>query len=449
MTQSTNRRDFLKQSAAVGATAWWFGTQSLAAQEKSPLERLNIACVGVGGKGNSDTNGLAKYGNVIGLCDVDETAAKKQGIRHKKAKQYSDYREMYDDIGDEIDVVSVSTPDHSHAPAALPAMRMGKHVYVQKPLTWSVEEARVMREVAAKEGIVTQMGNQGTADDGMRTSVEVLRSGAIGDVSEVHIWTNRPIWPQGTGRPKGSDPVPPNLHWDLFLGPAPERPYKNGVYTPFKWRGWLDFGTGALGDMACHTANMPVMALNLFDPTSVVAETAGIVENETYPAWSIITFQFPEKDGRGPVKVVWYDGGKLPPKELLEGESPSGSGCVVVGSKGKMYSRDDYGRTRIMLPKDEFADYKEPEKTLPRTNGHYEEFMMAAKAGDPKMTMSNFDYAGRLTETILLGNVAMRAGQKIEWDAKNMKVTNMDDGGESLIRRKYREGFDIAQYQEA
>jgi predicted dehydrogenase len=445
--QQTTRRDFLKQTsvgAAAAATgAWWLSTRDVLAQERSPLEQLNIACIGVGGKGNSDTNSMARFGKLVALCDVDMKSLKAQGARHKDAKQYQDYRKMLDELGDDLDIVTVSTPDHTHAPAALRAMRLGINCYVQKPLTWSVEEARLMRETAASEGVVTQMGNQGTAGNGLRTSVEIIRSGAIGDVNEVHVWTNRPIWPQGTGRPSGSDPVPADLDWDLFLGPAPQRPYVNGVYHPFKWRGWIDFGTGALGDMACHTANMPVMALDLFDPVSVVAESSGIVENETYPAWSVITFQFPERGGRPAVKLVWYDGKKLPSQDLLEGNKPSGSGSLVIGSKGKMFSTDDYGSTGKLLPQDQFADFQPPEPTLPRSPGHDEEFAAAVKENKPKAPMSNFDYAGRLTETILLGNVALRAGQKIEWDPKEMRCKNLPGGGEELIRREYRQGFGI------
>jgi predicted dehydrogenase len=446
-TPQTTRRDFLKQTsvgAAAAATgAWWLSTRDVLAKEASPMEQLNIACIGVGGKGNSDTNSMSRFGKLVALCDVDQKHLKAQGARHKDAKQYQDYRKMLEELGDDLDIVTVSTPDHTHAPAALRAMRMGINVYVQKPLTWSVEEARTMRETAAKQGVVTQMGNQGTAGDGLRTSVEILRSGAIGDVNEVHVWTNRPIWPQGTGRPSGEDPVPATLDWNLFLGAAPERPYVNGVYHPFKWRGWIDFGTGALGDMACHTANMPVMALGLFDPTSVVAESSGIVENETYPAWSVITFQFPERDGRPPVKMIWYDGGKLPAQELLEGHKPSGSGSLLIGSKGKMLSTDDYGSTGVLLPKERFEGFKNPEQSLPRSPGHDEEFAAAVKENKPKAPMSNFDYAGRLTETILLGNVALRAGQKIEWDPKAMRCKNLPNGGEELIRREYRKGFGI------
>lgn len=440
MTHDSTRREFIKQSAVGAGAAWWVGTQSLAAQEKSSVERLNFACIGVGGKGSSDTDSAGRHGNVVALCDIDTKRLAQKARAFPKAKTYTDYRQMLEEIGEEIDGVTVSTPDHTHAPAGLKAMRMGKHCFCQKPLTWSVEEARMMREVAKAKGVATQMGNQGTATDGLRTSVEIVRSGGIGDVTECHIWTNRPIWPQGTGRPEGEDPVPESLNWDLFLGAAPERPYKNNTYHPFKWRGWLDFGTGALGDMACHTANMAVMALDMFDPISIEAETSGIVENETYPKWSIITFMFPERNGKPPVKLTWYDGGKRPPLELLEGQKPSSSGSLLIGSKGKLYSPNDYGSNRVLMPVEEFKGYKEPEKSLPRTKDHFGEFAAACKGGPA--AMSNFDYAGRLTETILLGNVAMRAGEKVMWNAADMKIENIE-GGDALIRRTYRKGFSI------
>jgi predicted dehydrogenase len=296
--------------------------------------------------------------------------------------------------------------------------------------------------LAAKKKVATQMGNQGTSHAGLREAVETVRAGALGTVTEVHVWTNRPIWPQGQGRPAGNDPVPDYLHWDQFLGAAPERPYVDGVYTPFKWRGWLDFGTGALGDMACHTANMAVMALKLFDPVSIEAvESAGIVDHESYPKYSRIEFQFPESEGRGPVKFVWYDGGKRPAQELLQGKPFKDSGSLIIGSNGTLYSPDDYGSQYYLLPENVYKDYKKPEPSLPRTDDHFGEYAAACKGGPA--AMSNFDYAGRLTETILLGNVALRAGQKVEWDAKNMKITNIKDA-DHLITREYRKGFGLS-----
>ena len=455
MSRKSTRRDFVKQTSALGV-AWWVGSSvNLAAQERSPMERLNFACIGVDGKGDSDSNDAGVSGNAVAICDIDDLKLEKKSRNQnfRKAKKYNDYRKMLEEMGDEIDAVTVSTPDHSHAPASLTAMRLGINCFCQKPLTWSIQEARMMREVAAEKKVATQMGNQGTAENGLRECVEIVRAGGIGDVKEVHVWTNRPIWPQGVGRPEMTSEPPKFLHWDLFLGPAAERPFAP-VYHPFKWRGWLDFGTGALGDMACHTANMAVMALDLYDPeTVVVTKTSGIVEDETYPANTVIEFQFPARKASydsevelPPVKMIWYDGGEMPPQELLEGEKQTNSGLVLVGSKGKLYSPNDYGASYVLLPKEQFQDYQKPEQTLPRSPGHFDEFVIACKGGPA--AMSNFDYAGRLTETILLGNVALRyadehgVGEPIQWDAKNMQVKNAKDftGG---ITREYREGFGI------
>ena len=438
MSSKSTRRDFLQQSTALGA-AWWVGNQVAYTQEKSPIEQINFACIGVGGKGGSDSDDAGRHGNIVAICDVDENSLKRKKARFPKAKVYNDYRKMFDEMADEIDAVTVSTPDHSHAPAAAMALRNGKHTFCQKPLTWSVHEARTLRELAAEKGVATQMGNQGTSQTGLREAVEIIRSGAIGDVSEVHVWTNRPIWPQGTGRPEGSMEVPKNVHWDLFLGPAPERPY-HSAYHPFKWRGWLDFGTGALGDMACHTANMAVMALDLFDPQTVQAESSGIVENETYPKWAQIEFEFGKRGNLPPCKMFWYDGGKKPQSDYLIGQKQANSGSLIIGSKGALYSPNDYGAAYVLLPKENYEGYKKPEPSLPRSPGHFTEYANAIKGGPA--AMSNFNYAARLTETILLGNAALRTGKKLEWDAENLKFTNIDNS-DSLTRREYRSGWTL------
>ncbi|MDB4614134.1 Gfo/Idh/MocA family oxidoreductase [bacterium] len=465
MTRPT-RRKFLGQSAALG-TALWVGGQTQLKANTSALNSLSAACVGIGGKGDSDSSHIADHGvNLVGLCDVDRDRLTKKGRGYKDAKQFTDYREMLDQMGDKVDIVTVSTPDHNHACAAIKAMRMKKHIYCQKPLTWSIREARMMREVAAETGVVTQMGNQGTSEDGLREAVEVIRSGAIGDVAEVHIWSNRPVWPQGIGRPAGEDEVPASLDWDSWIGPAPMRPYKEGVYHSFNWRGWADFGTGALGDMACHTTNMPVMALKLWDPVAVTAvKNPGLFEGETFPGSSSLMFEFPEREGLPPCKFHWYDGGNLPedsliaqlPKrdqEKIAKQKAGGrktSGALVVGSKGMLFSPDDYGAKYFLLPAESFEGYKVPEQTLPRiphkAGGDQRqkwEFVATCKGEYKPGTMSNFGYAGRLTETILVGNLAMRAGegQRIEWDAKNLKSTNVE-AVNKFVQREYREGWTL------
>jgi predicted dehydrogenase len=457
MIPHTSRRSFLWQTALAGAAGSLVQGENLArAQDEkknekkadSPNARVRFACIGNGGKGDSDTRDAGKHGEIIALCDVDENTLDKMGDRFPKAKKYFDYRKMLEELGDKIDAVTVSTPDHTHAPASVMAMKMGKHCFCQKPLTWSVEEARVMRNLAAEKKLSTQMGNQGTAHDGFRQGVEVIRSGVLGPVKEIHVWTNRPIWPQGMPRPKDTPGVPNNVHWYEFLGAAHDRPY-NRAYHPFAWRGWLDFGTGALGDMACHTINIACKALELFDPESVeVVDTSGIVDRETYPVWSIIRTNFGARENRGPLSLTWYDGGEKLPQEkrayksLLHGEKVEGSGLILVGERGSFYTTNDYGAEHTLLPRDQFKDYKKPEKTLPRSPGHFTEWVDAIKSNDPSKAMSNFDYAGRLTETVLLGVVALKAGGKIEWDHSAMRVKNNSDA-DQYIRRDYRKGFSI------
>jgi len=449
MPDRATRRDFFRQSALAGAA----GSAMLAARParaQSPNEKVRFACIGVGGKGQSDTDDAGKNGEIVALCDVDEKTLDKMAAKYPNAKKYHDYRKMLEEMGEKIDAVTVSTPDHTHAIAAAMAMRMGKHAFVQKPLTWSIEEARLLRTLAAEKKLATQMGNQGTAADGFRRGVEVIRSGALGSVKEIHVWTNRPIWPQGIARPKTTPGIPNNVHWYEWLGPAKDRPYNAG-YHPFAWRGWLDFGTGALGDMACHTVNVAAMALNLFDPETVeVVETAGIVDKETYPAWSIIKTHFGEREGRGPVDLIWYDGGeKLPAekrseiKAKLKAENLPKSGLLLVGDRGTFFSPDDYGARHSLMTSDGGKmELPVIEQILPRSPGHFREWVDAITAKDPSKALSNFDYAGRLTETVLLGVVALKAGGRIEWDAAGMRARNNSDA-DQYLRRDYRNGFSI------
>uniref|UniRef100_A0A7C4QT01 Gfo/Idh/MocA family oxidoreductase n=1 Tax=Schlesneria paludicola TaxID=360056 RepID=A0A7C4QT01_9PLAN len=442
MSRQSTRRQFLQQSSALGVAFWVGSSTRVWTQERSANEVIRFACIGVEGKGKSDREDAAAHGEVVAVCDIDEERLEKAAAANPKARKYYDYRKLFDEMGDQIDAVTVSTPDHTHAPAALRAMRMGKHCFCQKPLTYTVAEARMMREVAAEKKLCTQMGNQGTASSGHREAVQIVRRGDIGQVREIHIWTNRPIWPQGQGRPP-EKPVPPYIHWDEFLGPAPYRPYSD-AYTPFKWRGWLDFGTGALGDMACHTCNMAVMSLQLFNPIAVEAqhdpEWTGEARRESYPKWSIIKFEFGPRGDLAPCTLTWYDGGKRPPEELHPGVKQGISGSLVIGDKGSIFSSDDYHNNYVLLPKEKFENFKKPE--VERSPGHFTEFAMAIKEGKPELAWSNFEYAGRLTETILLGNVALRAGKRIEWDGVNMKVTNAPDA-QQYVTREYRKGFEV------
>jgi predicted dehydrogenase len=483
MTRPTNRREFLQASALTGVGFWVAGRDALAsAVSKSPNEQVNFACIGVGGKGSSDTEQAARFGNIVALCDIDDNSLNRMGEKFSQARKYNDFRKMLEEMDKQIDAVTVSTADHTHAPASLMAMKMGKHVYCQKPLTHSVYEARLMRETARKQRVSTQMGNQGTAENGLRRAVEIIRAGVIGPVREVHVWTNRPIWPQGAdgilknqavraaalaalhGRDPGTLPrpaVPGNVHWDLFLGPAPERPY-DPCYHPFAWRGWWDFGTGALGDMACHTANMAFLALKLAHPTSVVAEEVEDVNPETAPVGARIAYQFPKREEMPEVRFVWYEGINrsrkryLPPDDLLNkvlkpDEKISDSGSMLVGEKGILFSPNDYGAQYKLLPEKDFEGYKGPDETLPRITSKEHpnidenmkrEWVAAIKEGNAALAMSNFDYAAMLTETILLGNVAIRTGKKLEWDGPNLKATNCPEA-DQYVRREYRKGWTV------
>ena len=492
-----DRRDFLRTSS-LAAGALTLGVPALV-RGQNLNSKLNVACVGIGGKGKSDTDACAEE-HIAALCDVDtgSEAYETQTKKYPDAKFYKDFRQMLEQMGDRIDAVTVSTPDHMHAMVATMAMKRNKAVFCQKPLTQTIYEARYLREMAHKRKLVTQMGNQGSAADGLRRAVETIQDGLIGQVHEVHVWTNRPIWPQGMDRPEGSDPVPATLEWDTWLGPAPTRPYKgprkpedrNGTYEPFSWRGWQDFGTGALGDMACHTVNMPFRALHLEDPTEIEAMPFGVMNKESFPVGSKIRFAFPKRTPHIPVEhphlfhhskkieydavtLWWYDGGQpdetargghdlsnKPPAEktaaitALQGKLPD-SGCLLIGDGGMIFSPDDYGTEFFVMLKGEegFVNYqkhpamaKYPER-IPRNrhagnNGiaHAQEWIDAVKAHQPEMCYSRFDVGARLTEIPLLGCVSLRAGQKIEWDSAKMMAKNCPQAAQ-YIRRQDRSGW--------
>lgn len=458
---SLTRRDFLKRTSyAAGTAAVLF---PYVGRVLGANDRINVACIGVGGKGDSDSNDAGKCGgNIVAICDVDTNTLDKKSKQFPNAKRYQDYRKLLEEMGKDIDAVTVSTPDHNHGSAALRAMNMGKHCFCQKPLVQTVYEARQMRKVAADKKLATQMGNQGSAETGLRRAVEVIQGGVIGKPTELHVWTNRPVWPQGLSRPEGSDPVPANLDWDAWLGPAAERPFKKGVYHTFNWRGWYDFGTGALGDMACHTVNMPFRALKLGYPNVVECELASRVYPETFPKTSRIRFEFPEREGLPPLKFWWYDGNPdqafkpvRPPvdavKEIITtmGKLPV-AGALVIGEKGKLFSPDDYGARFFVSMKgqDEMVAGNNHEackavpESIPRSPGHMQEWFRMMKEGTP--AYSNFDIAAYLTEIILLGCVALRLGEgvQMDWDGPNMKSTNLPDA-ERFVRRQDRPGWAV------
>ena len=433
MAWDSSRREFLKAAALTGMGA-------IAAESAGALLRggkqdpVRFGCIGVGGKGRSDTEDAAECGKVVAICDVDENALAAALKVYPNARPFTDYRRMLETMGREIEAVTVSTPDHTHGPAAAMAMLMGKHCYCQKPLTHSIWEARRMGEIARKMGVQTQMGNQYTADPRMRRNAYAIRAGALGKVSEVHVWTNRPIWGQGGARPAAEE-APASLKWDLWLGPAAARPYAK-AYHPFGWRGWWDFGTGALGDMACHTVNLPYMALDLRDPISVVAESSGN-NRESYPSWSIITFEFPATKKRPAIRLRWYDGGKTPPAELLDGAKMEAGGSLIIGERGKLYTPGDYGTNGRWM-----GGIDPGNVTFPESPGHMEELVAAIRGGTAPV--SNFpDYSGPLTETILLGNLAVWAdGKKIEWDSRRMRARNAPEVM-PIVHPKFRKGFEV------
>jgi len=392
-----------------------------------PSEKINIAGIGVGGQGRGDIENCQDH-NIVALCDVDWRKAAETFRQFPNAKQYKDFRKMLNEQKD-IDAVVIATPDHTHAVAAMWAIKMGKHVYCEKPLTHSIYESRRLAEAAREAKVATQMGNGGQAGDWVRDLCEWVWDGAIGPVREVHVWTNRPIWPQGIDRPKEVHHVPDSLDWDLWLGPAPKRPY-NSIYHPFRWRGWWDFGTGALGDMGCHAFHPIFKVLRLGHPTSVGASSTKVFD-ETFPLGSIVNYQFPARGDMPPVKLTWYDGGLKPRRpDELEGELDEG-GTLYVGDNGKILGTS-------LIPASRMREYQPPPKTLPRSIGHFQEWFRACKGGEP--AGANFDFASLVTEVVLLGNVAIRAGKKLYWDGSNMRVTNEAKANE-LLHRKYRRGW--------
>ena len=418
---------------------------------QAPSDRLNIAGIGIGGQGSHD---LAQFTgeNIVALCDVDAAYAGGVFDRHPQAKRYTDYRKMLEQQPD-IDAVIVATPDHLHACIALAAMAAGKHVYCEKPLTHSVGEARRLTEAARASKVATQMGNQGQGSEGTRRLSELIADNAIGPVREVHVWTDRPsnglfneYWPQGIDRPAGAPAVPDTLEWDLWLGPAPARPY-HPAYLPFRWRGWWDFGTGALGDIGCHSLDPVFRALRLGHPLSVEASSTR-VNAETFPLASMVTYQFPARGDMPAVKLTWYDGGWRPPRpEELEPDREMGaSGHLLVGDDGKIISRRQRdGVDYTLIPESRAREYGDPPQTLPRSIGHYLEWVEACKGA--AAAGSNFGWAGPLTEVVLLGNVALRpelrqelTSKKLLWDGPSMRFTNSETANK-FLKREYREGW--------
>ena len=429
----STRRRFIKQTAAAAGAALVCGgvwSELRAAESRSPNEKLNIACIGTANRAAGNIAGIAGE-NIVAVCDVDDNYLGAAGQRFPKATRYNDFRKLLE-AEKNIDAVVVSTADHVHAPASVMAMRLGKHCYCEKPLSHNVYESRVAAEVAREKKLATQMGTQIHEGNNYRRVVELIQSGAIGPVTEVHVWVGK-AWGGGE-RPAGSQAPPKNLHWDLWLGPAPERPSAAGRYHPSEWRRWWDFGSGTLGDMACHYMDLPFWALKLRHPTSIEAQGPP-VHSETCPLGLIVRYEFPSRDALPPVRLTWYDG-NLIPREVA-GHKVPGSGIMFVGSEGQLFA--DYGSYRL-LPQDKFQGFKAPAPTIPNSIGHYQEWIKACKEGTP--TTCNFDYSGALSEAVLLGTVAYRTGKKLAWNAEQLKATNAPEA-DQYVRRQYRKGWTL------
>jgi predicted dehydrogenase len=442
MSRRSSRRQFLTTSAAAASalTLGAYANPALAQESKSPGERVRIAAVGTTRRAGENLKQLAEQAIVelVALSDVDDNQMNEAAAKYPSARKYRDYRVMLEKEAGNIDAVLVSPPDHSHAPAAAMAMRLGKHCYCEKPLTHTVLEARTLANLAKEKKLVTQMGTQIHAGDNYRRVVELIQSGAIGDVKEAHVWVTASYtdahFTTGT-------PAPAGLDWDLWLGPAPQRPYSEGVH-PFAWRKFWDYGTGALGDFGCHYMDLVHWALDLRAPTTVEA-TGPAYDPVSCPAWCIAKYDYPARGKFPALQLHWYDSGKQPEiaTSLKVGGKPLGevfkSAQLFIGSQGMLIS--DYNR-HVLLPEDKFVDFKRPEPTIPKSVGHHREWIEAIKTSGK--TTCNFDYSGALTEAVLLGTVAYRSGKRIEWDAANLKVTNTPEA-QQFVHKEYRKGWTL------
>jgi predicted dehydrogenase len=437
----TPRRRFLQTATTIALGVQMVPRYVLGQGETPPSEKLNIAGIGVGGQGGGDLNDM-KSENIVALCDVDWAKAAHTFQAFPNAERFKDYRVLLEKRKD-IEAVMIATPDHMHAPITLAALRAGKHVYVEKPMAHSIEEARVMTRVAKETGLVTQMGNNGHAGEGLRQIREWIQAGAIGHVLEVHAWSDRPgkWWKQPVERPTETPPVPKDLDWELWLGAAPERPY-HSVYHPTLWRGWFDFGTGALGDMAVHNIDPAFYALDLEAPIAAECQSSPLGK-ETYPEWQIITLEFVLKGKATPLKVRWYDGGKLPAKPEHVGDELdlSDNGIIFVGTKGTMVCGGWSGAPKL-FPASLRASFEPPPKTIPRSPGHRLEWIQACKSKKPEDAKAGFAYSGPFTEALLVGNLATRLQIRIEWDAQGLQARNAPEA-DSLIRKRYRKGYGL------
>lgn len=460
-THRVNRRQFIQASAGVAAFTIVPRHVLGGPGHTAAGEKLNLVGVGVGGVGFSQLQSCEGAGfQIVALCDVDDVYAKKAFDRWPQARRYRDYREMFQAEGDKIDAVHCATPDHTHAVIVMEALRRKKHVECVKPLTRTIHDSRVLMKAARDAGVATQVTAQPRTGAGAAAVCSMIWDGAIGEIREAYCWSNRPIWPQEIIRPEGEDPVPETFNWDLWLGPAPVRPFKAvwprghlalrqmgrekeiGVYHPFSFRGWFDFGTGALGDMGCHHFNTLFCALKLGHPISVEASSTRVMP-ETYPLGSRVTWEFPAREGLPPVTLTWFDGGLRPtrPPELEPGRSMPAEGNLYIGSKGKILGGPSDGR---IIPEEQMQRYGVPPKTAIRKGTGHDiipaEWLDACRGGEP--ASCNFDVAGLLTEVVLLGNIAIRMNKKLSWDADRMRFTN-DETANRYVREEYRSGWSL------
>ena len=461
-----NRRDFIKGTALTTAALALNSPAQLAFPKiakvspriRKPNEKLNIGVIGVGGKGWSNWEPMFNWDeNIVALCDADrnqnDRGRDKVKEKNPDVKCYTDYRKMLDEWGGKLDIVTVSTPDHTHAPAAIRAMKLGCSVYVEKPLVRTIYEARYFEQVAKACGVHTQMGNQGSSSGGLRRSVEILNAGILGNVEEVHVWTNRPVWPQGI-TVSGEDPVPDNLDWDSWIGTAPMRPYKKDTYHTFKWRGFFDFGTGAFGDMACHTMNLPFRGLKLGAVTSAECLQVEGKNNDTFPSKSIVKLNYAAREKLPAVNLFWYDGNLKPSADIMPqviatlGEVPN-TGCLIVGDKGMLVSTNDYGEEsyigfkgeeKMISTKKKEAFEHIPESIPRNRGGQQRELVDAVKGVDDVTCYSDTGHSVPMLESMLVGCIAQQIEGKLTWDSKRQTFKNK--AADALLKPHIRKGWD-------
>jgi len=469
MKKNNSRRKFIRDVSMAAGGFFIVPRHVLGRGYIAPSDKLNIVGIGVGGKAEVNLPSAYNNGsdNIVALCDVDDRMAVKARNMWPKAPYYKDYRKLFEKEGKNFDAVIVTTPDHMHAPIALAAMQMGKHVYCEKPLTHDIYEARILTQAAKKYKVVTQMGNQGSSGDDTRNVETWIQAGVIGDVHTVHVWTNRPVWPQGIPPLTGKYDIPKEVDWDLWLGTAPYRDFNPG-YLPAIWRGWVDFGTGSLGDMGCHFIDVPYRALKLGYPISVETSVGAVytgffkeaIYTDSYPPSAKTHIHFPAREGMGAVEMVWYDGGIKPrrPDELLPDESMGeiDGGIIFEGTKGKLMA-GLFGRNPTLLPTRLMKEANLPKSKFPFVEGgspgHQQQWVKACKKGYGTYTSSDFAIAGPLTETVLMGNLAVRSyniidesakGEKrypgrkqLLWNGEEMKITNFEPANQ-FVKRVYR-----------